>query len=137
MIQPLRGLYLSCTQKREYYPGQISSHTCLLLSLTMSSLLYWGVCFFCVFFLSALLLSLSFSPSPVPPSCNLLKTFPPSRSWTQSPTRSMTLPPWLTALVSIHEKMPTIPERRMSCFWFDACATVCSVIHAIDNVCKV
>lgn len=52
--------------------------------------------------------------SVLPPSHNLLKTFPPCRSWTPSPPRSLTLPPWLTAQVSIHWKMPAIPGRRTS-----------------------
>lgn len=33
-----------------------------------------------------------YSPAPTPPS---LKIFPPSRSWTPSPTHSVTLPTWL------------------------------------------
>lgn len=49
----------------------------------------------------------------VPPSRNLLKTFPPSRSRTpfSPPSCSVTLPPWLAAQVSVQGRMPAIPGR--------------------------
>lgn len=110
MIQPQRGLCLSCNQKCTHCPVQISSCTCLPSSLTKSHLQFFSFRSSCLFFFQCL----SLQSFPRPPSHNLLKTFPPCGSWTLSPTHSTTLPPWHTAQVSIYYKMPTIPGRGMS-----------------------
>lgn len=81
----------------------------------------------------SLLYAFQFSPSPVPPSRNLLKTFPPSRSWTHSPLRLLTLPPWLTAQVSIHWKMPTIPGRRTS-YVFNLMSMLWYVVQCVHPI---
>ncbi len=89
------------------------------------------------------LYAFQFSPSPVPPFRNLLKTFPPSRSWTPSPSRSLTLPPWLIAQVSIHWKMPTIPGSKTSyvfnliCVLRYAVQSVHPIMYVQHNVCYV
>lgn len=133
MIQPLRGLYLSCTQKRAHHTGQL--HLPPSFNKVSSTS---GLFFSSVFSLLPVLFAFHSSPSPVPPSHNLLKTFPPSRSWTPSlpPSRSLTLPPWLVAQVSIHWKMPTIPGRKTSYVFnlMRALRYVVQCVHPIMHV---
>lgn len=137
MIQPLRGPYLSCTQKREHYPGQIGSCICLPPSLTMSCLLYLGLFFFCVFFSSALLLSLSLQSFPCPSLLQSPKDLP-SLQELDSLSHSLNDPPSLARSTGQHSLKDAYHywEEDELCFWFNACAMVCGAMHAFNNVCK-
>lgn len=87
MIQPLRGLYRSCTQQCAVDRSAAAPAFLRLWQnpVTRSFLL--------LFLLSALLKHQSLQSCPLPPL--LRPSFPPSMSWTPSPTHSITLPPWL------------------------------------------
>lgn len=136
MIQPLRGLYLSCTQKRAHYPGQISSCTCLPPSLTKYRLLYLRS----FLFLCVLLVCPSSTPFPsvLPPSLPLAISLRPSLPPGAGLPLPLNDPPSLAHSTGQHSLKDAFHswEKDDLCFQFDACAVVCGPKCAFNNVCK-
>lgn len=139
MIQPQRGLYLSCTQKRALSPPRRTNQQSHLPSflLPQSPVSFISdISLSSAFASYTLLLSfLSVLPPSLPLTISLSPSLPPGAGL-PSPTQPMTLPPWLIAQVSIHSKMPTIPGRRMTYVLSLMPAVVCGPMCASNNIHK-
>lgn len=126
MIQPLRGLYLSCTQKRAQNPGQISSCTCLPPSCPLISPVS-GLFFLPVFLSSTLSLRLSLQSS-LPLTISLRPSLPAGAGL------PLPLAHWPSLLGSQHRSaftercLPFLGEGRvMFLIWCVCCGMQCNV----------
>lgn len=132
MIQPPRGLYLSCTQGHPRYTGQLH----LPNSFTNSpGLLYKYVLLLCVIldYLSSTPFS-SVHPLVFLPAISLRPSLPPGVGL------PLPLAPWPSLLGSFHRSAFTercLPFLResMLCFQFNVCAVVCGAMCVYNNAC--
>lgn len=127
MFQPLRGLYLFCTQKRAHFPRTDQQ-------LHLPSFLNKVPCSFRSFFSSAPLSLSSLLPSS---SHRLLRTFPPSLQELDSLSPSLNNPPSLAHSAGQHSLTDAYHswEKDELCFQFDVRAVVCGAMSASGNVC--
>lgn len=112
MIQPPRGLDLSFTQKCPRYTDQWATPPAFVLWNSSSDLLHLRSCSFCsLFLLSCSTPFCSDLSLSLPLAISLRPSLPPGAGLPSLPL-SLTLPPWLTAQVSIQWERDACHSRE-------------------------